>query len=655
MPYRLLLPFFIIALSHTSLFAQWHPTIGAYGAEASSVAATGAKVFVDTRGGFYRSFDEGRNWILVSNVHGNLLAVSSDILLRWDTTVERSTDDGITWSAATSIVSSLSFAGFAQRDAAIFAGSANGVYVSSDSGFSWKPTLDDLSSAGVTSIGCSDSILLIGTDFKGTYASSNSGAEWQQLAEGLPAGERYHRIESVAVVGSDLFAVSSHAILKYSRADSKWKNCDTAIHANVLSVAHGRLIVGGWDGNVFYSDDTGKTWLKGHGSSGIVTSIATADTMMYIGTWSSLFASSDGGATWFPSVNGINAVSFTTFAKTDNGLFALSGRNGVFSSSDDGASWKFAELWGASSIVDAGSNVIAAASTLYNSTDHGSTWNKDTALQQYMISALAIQENIIIACTREHLCFVSSNDGATWIERGSPQQTVNQILIDGLNVRGIGDAGLSYSNDTGATWYLSRTNSLITALALIDGNPIYYVQGAKLVSKGVPLANAVNALLYTGKALFAGTDHGVFISFDKGVSWAEVNAGLQDSSVTALGIINNYLVAAVGGTIWRRPLSEMIIANGIAESSTSAQTISVYPNPTTSSATISLTPEVSGYAEISIVNMLGQEVAMVYSGVLDGGEHNFSFDASRLAAPRGVYECIVRMNGRVRTLPIVIE
>jgi hypothetical protein len=81
----------------------------------------------------------------------------------------------------------------------------------------------------------------------------------------------------------------------------------------------------------------------------------------------------------------------------------------------------------------------------------------------------------------------------------------------------------------------------------------------------------------------------------------------------------------------------------------------IYPNPTTSSTTISLTPETAGYAEISVVNMLGVDVARVFSGEVDRGEHTFTWDAARMAAPRGLYECIVRMNGKVQVVPVVVE
>ena len=61
----------------------------------------------------------------------------------------------------------------------------------------------------------------------------------------------------------------------------------------------------------------------------------------------------------------------------------------------------------------------------------------------------------------------------------------------------------------------------------------------------------------------------------------------------------------------------------------------------------------AGYANISIVNLLGEQVARVFSGELDAGQHNFTF-TNTTDLPDGMYECLVRMNGRVETLPMVL-
>ncbi len=59
------------------------------------------------------------------------------------------------------------------------------------------------------------------------------------------------------------------------------------------------------------------------------------------------------------------------------------------------------------------------------------------------------------------------------------------------------------------------------------------------------------------------------------------------------------------------------------------------------------------------MNMLGVEVARLFSGELEAptngapGEHKFVW-SDPTGLPDGVYECLVRMNGQVETLPVVL-
>ncbi len=70
------------------------------------------------------------------------------------------------------------------------------------------------------------------------------------------------------------------------------------------------------------------------------------------------------------------------------------------------------------------------------------------------------------------------------------------------------------------------------------------------------------------------------------------------------------------------------------------------PNPFTQSTTINFTIPESGVAEVSVVNLLGTEVAHIFSGELSAGEHTFTWNATGF--PDGMYECLVDMNGHVK-------
>ncbi len=98
------------------------------------------------------------------------------------------------------------------------------------------------------------------------------------------------------------------------------------------------------------------------------------------------------------------------------------------------------------------------------------------------------------------------------------------------------------------------------------------------------------------------------------------------------------------------PTGELASVGNPANFATAA--LNCYPNPFTEFATLSFTSAATAPTQISILNVLGDEVARVYDGDLSDGEHSFTWDA-RGAAP-GMYECLVRSAGRQEETPILI-
>ena len=77
---------------------------------------------------------------------------------------------------------------------------------------------------------------------------------------------------------------------------------------------------------------------------------------------------------------------------------------------------------------------------------------------------------------------------------------------------------------------------------------------------------------------------------------------------------------------------------------------SIVPNPFPSTTTISIDAAEAGYAEVSVVNTLGERVAELYAGTLASGNHSFTFDASNL--PAGTYFCVMRSGGVSKIVPL---
>ncbi len=93
--------------------------------------------------------------------------------------------------------------------------------------------------------------------------------------------------------------------------------------------------------------------------------------------------------------------------------------------------------------------------------------------------------------------------------------------------------------------------------------------------------------------------------------------------------------------------------SGVTDQTTNDGAIRIYPNPFSQSTEITFTSQAAGYAEVSVVNLLGVEVARLFSGELGAGGHSFTW-SNPTGMQDGTYECLVRMNGHVETLPVVL-
>ena len=169
-----------------------------------------------------------------------------------------------------------------------------------------------------------------------------------------------------------------------------------------------------------------------------------------------------------------------------------------------------------------------------------------------------------------------------------------------------------------------------------------------------------------GTNIFAGTDSGnVFLSTDKGESWTSagtVNIGDCSYGVLSLAINGAYLFAGTGfkftgielyygNGVWRRPLSDFGIS-AVTQTPSSPPQIQSYPNPFSQSTTVTFPTQDAGFAEVTVVNLLGVQVAELFSGELSAGEHSFAWDGSGMSP--GMYECIVRMNGQVQRVGMML-
>jgi len=370
----------------------------------------------------------------------------------------------------------------------------------------------------------------------------------------------------------------------------------TWVYSSVVSETN---LYAGTESGVFRSTDSGATWMASNSGIPSTHAFTVMGTKLYAGTDGGAFLSTDSGVNWIPINSGIRSGA-SVYALGVNGkcLFAGTAGMGIFRSLDSGESWIAID----SGLTDSNISALAVSGTnlfvgtnggVFLSTDSGSSWNS-----------------------------VDSGLVFTW--------GIQSFAVMGTNVFVDGGPGNVYrTTNNGARWTPMRSYNT----ALNDG---------------------VFALAVSGTSLFAGTGgSGVYSSPDSGTSWTSVglSSGPYNTVYTLAVSATNIFAGTEGGGVWRRSLSDFGKL-GISYAAPSLSSFTTYPNPFTDRMTITLSATESGVAEISVVNLLGEEVARIFDGEFMSGSHSFTWDARGLAP--GMYECALRMNGKYQESPIVL-
>jgi photosystem II stability/assembly factor-like uncharacterized protein len=346
----------------------------------------------------------------------------------------------------------------------VYAGTTEGLWKTTDLGKTWKRVSDSEVVVNDVMIDPRDSKrVLLATDRSGVMASTDGASHWTTSNKGYA-----HRYVS--------------AIL----ADNK---DDSTLYVGVVNDRE--------FGGVFYSHDAGHSWLQkasGLGGRDVFALQQAPSGVLIAGTNHGVFSLERNAIEWHPmnvvviehtvktplkaSGKSITkskaAVTKITLEKVKlesrvNDLELGSGRwlaattTGIYSSADQGKTWKGGEVLGQQDFVSIraeGTTVVAATrSNVLISNDSGSTW-KQAGLPAYVVSirgTAIVSDSEIMIAAREG-AFRSGDGGATWdhIGNGLPSKDITSVSFDSTHKRllATSDAtGVIFeSNDGGRSW-----------------------------------------------------------------------------------------------------------------------------------------------------------------------------------------------------------
>ncbi len=271
-------------------------------------------------------------------------------------------------------------------------------------------------------------------------------------------------------------------------------------------------------------------WISHGPYGGVANSVETVGSAVFAGAGNGIYKSTDDGASW-SLVSPVNKILFVTDISAAAGvIYAGTGNNqGIYVSSDGGATWTQKNNGLTSFNVDAifansDGAFVQTNNGVFFSADGGNNWvpRKNGLPVQGVITFSQIGDTLFAGSYGAGL-YLSTDAGITWTKHmGFPANAyVHGMAIDGLQIYATTETGLYRSDDGGKTW--AATNTMLWNFATIA--------------------------LKDGKVFAGMEDEGIYVSSDMGVTFTEQNNGLQGFIVNTNTIYPRVPDFAVSGNV----------------------------------------------------------------------------------------------------------
>ncbi|MBI4407658.1 MAG: hypothetical protein HY565_04135 [Candidatus Kerfeldbacteria bacterium] len=553
--------------------------LGLYGGQTRDVASDPASanlyVTMYSPNGFFRSDDDGATWhgldaaiYDLGEPRGVELDEDGNVYLLITDGLFKSTDHGITLTEIGADEVGQNGNNFIYHEGTLLVGGNDGtVMVSTDQGDSF--TVSDVIQADsyVLSLAASPTTdtfyaVLDDTNNGTLYMTSDRGETWTEVT----TDDIANRYTTIGVNPND----PDHLImLSYDEETEPWQSFDHGATWNQFDAygtpvyinfdAAGRIYVG-----ASYSDDNGASWntVTTETPANRVSNVwpdSADDDRLYGSTFGAVAMSSDQGASWTDSNQGITAVTVHDVGqsadKTTVWIATGAGLAHTTNFTDASPTWEFpihyeyypSAVW--VSPTDSNLVVVGGYEALYRTTDGGETWETiDDWNSAYAVKQIASDPNdptVLYAAggvqsLNEALVgdvMMSTDSGATWtslaIDDAAASQTL-AVAADGTLYVGAGALDINGETATGIYKY--------------DGSSWTHLADSpdeQMTSLAVDPDDA--NILYATAADFSSNQHsdgGVYKSTDGGTTWTELSA-VEDNG---LGKASKYRVITMQGS-----------------------------------------------------------------------------------------------------------
>lgn len=283
-------------------------------------------------------------------------------------------------------------------------------------------------------------------------------------------------------------------------------------------------------------------------------------------------------------------------------------------------------------------NPVSGQWLILKTTDGGTTWNNISTLPQNgtekglsnSMKWIDLQNGWF--GTDASRIYRTTDGGLTWTSSTASFQNINAITFTDLSAGVSAGQDINYTSDGGATWF--------TKSGQITGEIVSAASAKQIPEK---------FLFVTGNEVYKTDDSGDAYT----LSYSQTDT-LKFIDIDAIKIGENYWITgyAVGdsGTIAKYKELYLVtetesVQNIIPESFSLKQN---YPNPFNPNTTIEFSLPVASDVELTVFNVLGQQVATLIQGQRSAGNHSATwnaFDSHGVKVSSGIYFYVLKAKG----------
>ena len=534
--------------------------------------------------GLVRSRDGGASWahVWIDQVEAPITCLAASPNFQRDRVilagtygdgVLRTTDGGRYWQLSNfglqdfAVLALAAATEWTQREVTFLA-TESGVYRSPNGGRAWKLSNAGLEDVVVQALAIHpNGTIFAGTEAGGLYISEDSGTSWR--SGGGPDSINSLYIDSLPDGSQALFAAAMNGIFLSNDNGESWQRLELEESAPLtIGKANGTLLVGQQEAGLAESSDGGASWVQSAGFTARRFNWLAAtgsDTLFAAGPNDGVWHSTDGGRSWDSVAlpEGVILYDFAADAHADSQVVIAASSAGLLRTNGIAADWKCVlppnENPNISLTVINFSSAFAADGRAWAGNTHGQVWKSaDTGMSwTEMASPIDGQAVVAIAPSTEYA-------------------TDRTLLLAGADLLA-GRVQLWRSTDDGESWqvWFDEASDWLAPRIAPAGN-----QGAKtgfalgtdylhlgqhdwqrteITTQAAPVTKLL--VLPDSSIRLAVTGTGILVSQRKsGKHWQQFDAGMQGAAPADVLVVRNksgeelLLGLTVDGKIWRRKI-----------------------------------------------------------------------------------------------------